>query len=552
MSKKRLLCAFLTAVLSATSLIPALAAPTASPVPSATAAASSSPSASASPSATAKPSSSPTGSAKPTASAKAKASASPAPSAKASAAPSASPAAPDASIFMENTNLTPPAVKYAQSALLMDLKSGRIIYSKNADEKLYPASITKILTGIIALEKLPLDEVVTANYAALASITNEDSHMGILIGEELTVEQLISGMLVYSANDAANVLAIRIAGSMDAFAEMMNAKAVELGAQNSHFVNPCGIHDENHYTTAKDMALISQYAMKNEKFREIVKTPIYKMNPTNKYKTERILVNTNLFLGTSRSSYYYYSPAIGIKTGHTSDAQYCLVSAAQYNNTEFLSVVMKCPNKDTKENAYSYIDSKTLLEFGFDNYSYQTIALPGDIISDSKVYEAKNDTRIAITVEKEVSALIPSGIDKAKDITVTTDLPETLTAPIAKGEKLGTVSYSYQGTVVGQANLIATNDVQRDNLLFVLHIITNILTSPFFYVPAIILIFLILLSRHLKKERDRKRRLRQMRLNRQNTLENGTPRRPDQKATRNERRVKQPNPNSRYKGKKEE
>lgn len=551
MSKKRLLCALLTAVVSVASMMPAFATSSASPAPSATAAASAKPTASAaasvSPSATAKPSSSPTGSAKPTSSAKAKTTAKPSATPAASAAASA---APDASVFMENTSLTPPAVKYAQAALLMDLKSGRIIYSKNADEKLYPASITKILTGIIALEQLPLDEVVTANYAALASITNEDSHMGILIGEELTVDQLISGMLVYSANDAANVLAIRIAGSLEAFAEMMNAKAVELGAQNSHFTNPCGVQDENHYTTARDIAMISQYAMKNEKFREVVKTPIYKIPATNKYKTERVLVNTNLFLGTSRSTYYYYSPAIGIKTGHTSDAQYCLVSAAQYNNTEFLSVVMKCPNKDTKENAYSYIDSKTLLEFGFDNYSYQTIALPGDIISDSKVYEAKNDTRIAITVEKEVSALIPSNIDKVKDITVTTDLPETLRAPIAKGEKLGTVSYTYQGTVIGQANLIATNDVQRDNLLFVLHIITNILTSPFFYVPAIILIFLILLSRHLKKERERKRRQRQMRLNRQNKPESGTPRRPDQKASRNERRIKEPNPNSRYKNQK--
>ena len=178
----------------------------------------------------------------------------------------------------------------AQSAIMIDMKTGKVIYNKNADTKLYPASTTKILTAIIALEKCEdLSTVVTASHAAIDPITLEDSHMGILVGEQLTLEQLIYGMLVYSANDAANVLAIHIAGSLDAFAQMMNEKAQSLGASNSHFMNPHGFHDDEHYTTASDLAVIARYAMGNEKFREIVKTARYIIEPTNKYEETRYL-----------------------------------------------------------------------------------------------------------------------------------------------------------------------------------------------------------------------------------------------------------------------
>lgn len=439
-------------------------------------------------------------------------------------------------VTMEDPSLTPPNVQYAQSALLMDMASGRVLYSKNLDERVYPASTTKIMTAILALEMGNMDDTVTATYDALKSITLEDSHMGILAGEELTLDQLVKGMLVYSANDAANVIAIHIAGSMDAFVDLMNQKAQELGMTGTHFVNPCGSHDDNHYTTARDLAILSKYAMKNDQFREIVKMPIYKIPPTNKYSTERVLVNTNLFLGTSRSTYYYYPPAIGIKTGHTSQAGYCLVSAATYNDTELLAIVMNCKNVDTKEQAYSYIDSKALFNFGFDNYTHQPLASVGDIVSDSKVYEAKDDMRVAVTVENDVSALIPSGEGNAEQITTNVDMPEQLQAPIAKGDVLGTVTYSYKGIEVGSSNLIATNDVERNNILHVFHLVLKVVTSPFFFIPAILLILLIMYARHQKKKRERQRRIQQLKKNRQRSSaenETGT-RTPNRNASRTE------------------
>ncbi len=455
----------------------------------------------------------------------------------------------EAGITMEDPTLTPPDTSHAQSALLMDMNSGRVLYSKNLDERVYPASITKIMTCVLALENGNMADTVTASYEALKSITLEDSAMGILVGEELTMEQLVYGMMVHSANDAANVIAVHLGGSMDAFVEMMNAKAQELNMTGTHFANPCGSHDDNHYTTARDIAILSKYAMKNEQFREIVKTVVYKIPPTAKYTQERILANTNLFLSTIRSRNYYYPPAIGIKTGHTSQAGYCLASAAAYNETELLAIVMNCPNVDEQTQAYSYIDSKNLFEFGFDNYTHQTLATVGDIVNDSKVYEAKDDMRVAVTVDADVSALISNKADGAEAVKPVYDMPEQISAPIAKGDTLGTITYYYNDIPVGSANLIATNDVERNNFLHVLHIILKVITSPFFFVPVIILILIMLYARHRKKKIERQKRIQQLKRQRQHNYpdnETGT-RTPDRNASRTERNQRDTKgENSRY------
>lgn len=455
----------------------------------------------------------------------------------------------EAGITMEDPSLSQPDVSHSTSALLMDMSSGRVLFSKNLDERIFPASTTKIMTGILALEMGNMADTVTVPYEALKTITLEDSHMGILTGENLTMDQLVKGMLIYSANDAANVIAIQISGSIDAFVQVMNKKAQELGMTNTNFVNPCGSHDDNHYTTARDLAILTKYAMKNEQFREIVKMPIYKIPPTNKYTQERILVNTNLFLGTSRSTYHYYPPATGIKTGHTSQSGYCLVSSASYNDTELMAIVTGCQNVDTKEKAYSYIDSRNLFNFGFDNYLHQPLATVGDIVSDSKVYEAKDDMRVALTVENDAAALIPNKEGSADEVETKINLPERIDAPIAKGDVLGTVTYLYKGIQICEANLVATNDVERNNILHVIHLIGRVVASPFFFIPAIILILAILFARHQKKKNERKRRIQQMKRNRQhNAPPNETGKRtPNRNASRTERVDKETKgSNSRY------
>ncbi len=413
-------------------------------------------------------------------------------------------------VYIEDDSLTPPDVQYAESALLMDMQSGRLLYGKNIDERLYPASLTKMMTGIIALETGNMSDVVSASYEAIAPITLEDSQIGILTGEELTFEQLVNAMLIHSANDAANVIAVHLGGSLQGFVDIMNNKAAELGMTNTHFANPCGSHDDSHYTTARDMAILAQYAMQNETFRNIVKTVTYKIAPTNLYTSERTLVNTNLFLSTIRSLEHYYPPCTGIKTGHTSQSGYCLVSSAEYNDTELLSVVMNCPNTNDNEGAYSYIDSRTLFDFGFDNYVSQPIAAPGDIVSDSKVLEAKGDTRVALTVETNVNALVPSNVDSAAEIITNINIPDELYAPITKGDIIGTVTYTYKGTQIGTSNLVATNDVERNEILHVLNLILRIITSPFFFIPAIVIILVLIAANAKKKKRDRQKRIQQL------------------------------------------
>lgn len=415
-------------------------------------------------------------------------------------------------IYIEDDSLAPPQINGSQAAMLMDADTGRLLYGKNIDVKLYPASLTKMMTGIIALETGNLDDVVTVPYEAISTVNIfEDSAMGLLTDEELTLEQLVSSMLIHSANDAANVIAYHLGGTMDGFVEQMNQKAAELGMTNTHFVNACGDHDDNHYTTARDMATLAQYAMKNEKFRDIVKTTIYKVPQTNKYTLgERTLVNTNCLLSTILTLYQYYAPATGIKTGHTSQAGYCLVASASFSDMNLISVTMKCDRMDQYGDPYTYSDTRNMFEFAFSNYIHQQLAAPGDIISSSPVYEAKNDSRVALTVQDNLFALVPSDTDSTLEIIQTVDVPETIQAPIAKGDTIGTVTYTYKGTQIGTAALVATNDVEMNHFLHVFHIIMRVLTSPFFFIPVILLLILALYMRHLKKKKERKRRIQQL------------------------------------------
>ena len=324
--------------------------------------------------------------------------------------------------------------------------------------------------------------------------------MGILVGEELTVEQLLYGMLVYSANDAANVLAVHTAGSLDAFVGMMNQKAAELGATGSHFANPHGFHEADHYTTAMDLFKIAQYAMRIDKFREIVKTDMYTIEPTNKYKEIRYLSSTNHLISRRRYANYYYDKAIGIKTGYTDEAGSCLVSEA---------VVMNCANTTTVANgAYSFVDSKGLLEYGFENFKHIDIASAGDIVSDSSVYEAKDGVRVALTVDNNVNYILPVDYNKDEIETVISYNDKKISAPIAKGDVLGEVNYKYRGESIGTAKLVATNSVDKDYIIAAIHLIIKIVLNPVFLIVLAVFIILRIRAKRIQARRRRSRRSR--------------------------------------------
>ena len=271
---------------------------------------------------------------------------------------------------------TPTLSTYSPACILMEASSGKILYEKNSNQVRYPASTTKIMTAILVLENCELTDIATVSRNAIHSIPPDYVMCNIKEGEELTIEQLLNVLLIPSANDAAVVLAEHVAGSVSKFSDLMNEKAKEIGCKNTHFVNPNGIHNKNHVSTAYDLALIGQYAMKNNTFRKIVKKTQYTLPATNKYsKTDRTFKTTNdlLIKNTSTAkSNYYYPNATGVKTGYTGEAGNCLVAAAKKDNMEVISVVLGADF--TKEGlSEKFLDSIALLDYAFDHYAIEIL-----------------------------------------------------------------------------------------------------------------------------------------------------------------------------------
>lgn len=392
----------------------------------------------------------------------------------------------------------------AKAALLYDLKGGRIIYQSHADERVYPASVTKIMTALLALEKGNLSDTLTVTDTALADINYLHSRIDLKAGEQMTLENLLTALLVCSANDAANVIAEYISGDIQSFVELMNQRAAELGMSNTHFANPHGFHDDNHYTTASDIAALTVEALKNITFCNLVKTKTYTIPATNISK-ERMISSTNHLISRYRNTYHYYPYATGVKTGSTTEAGSCLVAAAEKNGVSLLSVVMGCDNKDQKENAYSFTDTKAMFEYIFANCKSVTIASTNEVVSDSKVYEAKNNTRVALSPSKDVIMLLPSDY-KAEEISFEPKLAEEIKAPIEKGGLLGSATYSFRGETIATVDLVAANEVKRDNFLHFLHIIGRVIFSPYVIIPLIIIAAFLILNTYRQSKQRRMRR----------------------------------------------
>ena len=269
---------------------------------------------------------------------------------------------------------------YSPNAILIERETNKILYEKNAYEKKYPASTTKIMTAILALENCQLTDVATVSYDAIMTVPSGYTTANLQLDEELTIEQLLNLLLISSANDAGNVIAEHIAGSVESFASMMNTKAAELGCKNTHFTNPYGKQDSNHYSTAYDLALIADYCMDNSVFRDIVKKTAYTLGPTNKHDSERTFTTTNSLLeedNSNRADNYYYEHAIGIKTGFTTQAGNCLIGAAESNGLEVISVILD-GTQTSNGLSQRYLDTITLFDFAFDNYAINKVKSSND------------------------------------------------------------------------------------------------------------------------------------------------------------------------------
>ena len=369
--------------------------------------------------------------------------------------------------------------------------TGKIIYEKNAHEKMYPASTTKILTALVVLENCKLTDTATVSKRALSLVPSGYSNAKLQVGEIITISDLLYALLLPSANEAANVLAEHVSGSVEAFAELCNNRAKELGCENLHFVNPNGIHNEDHYCTAYDLYLIAKECRKYDAFNEIVKTKSFTLPATNIYtKDDRTFNNTNELLLLGK---YYYENCTGIKTGFTTPAGQCLIASSSYNNIDLISVVL---GGGTNSQGYNerFYDTKNIFEFAYENYSFKEIAEYGYVVAKVDVGKATKETSsLDIIVDSSISTIVPNDLDK-DNIYSSISINNEIVAPIQQNQVLGQITY-YADGLTYTTNLIASHPVEK-----IPYAKYNSIVISIAIVTIVIFIFLLVVFKKYKKK----------------------------------------------------
>ncbi len=326
----------------------------------------------------------------------------------------------------------------AESAVLINAENGEVYFEKNAEKRLPMASTTKIMTALVAMENSTMQDTVIIDRRAVGV---EGSSVYLTDGELLTMEDLLHCLLLASANDAAEAIALEIGGSIESFAAMMNKKANELGLKNTHFDNPHGLDSEEHYTSARDLAEISAYALKNPDFSRIVST--YKKNIECEVGT-RYLINHNRLLRS-------YEGCIGVKTGFTKRSGRCLVSAAERDGLRLIAVTLNAPD--------DWNDHKRMFDHGFSSYHKLTLLREKQFNISLPIVGGKEQT-VLVRSTDAIEAILPANI-ALEDCKMEISLPHFLYAPIEKGERIGKTSYYLEGKLIGESDIIALYGVGK-------------------------------------------------------------------------------------------
>ena len=409
-------------------------------------------------------------------------------------------------IMAEPLALSAPTIQ-AESAILIDAKSKTILFEKNAHKKQYPASITKLMTALLAIENLSPTDLITFSKEAIFSIERGSSHIGMDVGEQITVDQALHGVLLMSANEVANGLAEATSGSIENFGIKMTERAKELGAMNTHFVNPHGLHNENQYTTAYDMALITSYIYNDSYFSEIMRNITYQIPSTNKTTETRYLSQQHRLMNQQRDSKMYRADVIAGKTGYTDIARHTLVTVSKRSDIELIAVVLK------SERDSLYTDTNALLNYGMNSYRTLSLHSPSTSLKTLPMYSIKSGQtyqagNCSIAVEKPLSILIRKDI-KERDITTHTDLPEYIELGASKGSIIGSITYLH-GTQILAKNTLLIKDIEFSASPY-----TTVLPTPnkfivekkfyFVFISTILTIFFLSALRFFIKRRKRKK-----------------------------------------------
>lgn len=364
--------------------------------------------------------------------------------------------------------LEDPAVQ-AQAALLIDRNSDTVLYSLNQDEQLYPSSLVKVATALLVLEaiedgRLSLDQEITATASVLNAVVG--ARIGLKDGEIMSVRDLLGCMLVVSSNDAADVLATAVAGSVDAFVARMNQRALELGCTNTNFTNTTGEHDDNQYTSAWDMYLITEEALKHEAFLPICDSADFIIPATNT-SSERHLRTTNYLLSNWRAIGYVNKDAHGIKDSSSTQAGHCLITTAAKDDLDLISVVLgaeKITLDNGKTQVQSFSETTRLLKWGFASFSFQTILTPNDMLASMPVTMSDSDA-VALHSAEEITVLMPNILTPA-DLTRTIRFTaKSVEAPVEEGQQLAEVELSYGDDVYAVVPLVALNSVEASQAM---------------------------------------------------------------------------------------
>ncbi|MCL2547183.1 MAG: D-alanyl-D-alanine carboxypeptidase [Oscillospiraceae bacterium] len=356
--------------------------------------------------------------------------------------------------------------------ILVETTSGRILFEHNADEPAYPASLTKIMTVMLALENLDLDQVLTVSNTALQNLSPYGSHARprLIEYEQLTVRNLLYSAMLVSANEACNVLAEAVAGSVEAFVDMMNARAREIGANNTNFTNAHGLHDIAQVTTARDMYLITMEARRLPMFLQMAYTEIHELPPTNMHDQSRVWVNTNALIRRQHNHRpeAFYAPARGVKTGFTTPAGHCLVSLATLGGLEQLLVVMDAGLTDENVGRH-FFESRRLLEWGFSNFERRELVNRGRPIISQEIAAGHNAGDIVLVTQDNFEDVMPNDFDPDDLIfrpVIDQDVGQrnragVLIAPVERNDVFGHVEIWDGEELLGTILLIANASVER-------------------------------------------------------------------------------------------
>lgn len=404
----------------------------------------------------------------------------------------------------------------SQAVLFASLDTGSILYQKNVDERRYPASLTKLMTAAVVMDNCPdIDVEIEVPGYCIELLSGTGSTVGGLIaGEHISVRSLLEMLLVSSAADAANTLADYIGGgSIAQFVEMMNQKAEALEMQNTHFENPHGLHDDNHYSTASDLYKLALYVYEQPVLMDICSMSRVQI-PATDQSDERLMVTTNLMQSAGSPCYYEY--VRGMKTGYTSKAGRCLISTASRDGYNYICVLLGAEDQDNEADRIEFKDTENLYRWAFNTFEHRKVTNVNEPVAEVPLELNWDTDYLQLYPEKEVYAIVPQDVDDSSIIYDTVLSESTVSAPVEKGEIIGYARIVVAGEEVGSVNLVAGVDAQRSELLLIAKIFTTISGSIWFKLfigaLAVLLMLLIILNIiHNKKKRAQYKKVRKIR-----------------------------------------